>query len=117
MNSNIEYWKLRAARAEQQLAADPALKTSHDQWLRMNPEPEYTYVDLNTVKQKLKVVHPMEIGVDDFIDYYISDHENPDALTDDRVDDIYAAMQYVEYKWCQSDEFYQFMEMPQERLR
>ena len=116
MNSNIEYWKLRAARAEQQLAADPVLKTSHDQWIRMNPEPEYTYNDLNTVKEKLMVVHPIEICVDDYIDYFVSEHENPDELTDDQVDDIYAAMQRVEDKWCQSDEFYQFMQMTQERL-
>ena len=116
MNSNIEYWKLRAARAEQQLAADPVLKASHDQWIRMNPEPTYSWHDLSIVKDALMVVHPMEASVDDYIDYYMSGHENPDALTDDQVDDIHAAMQYVEGKWCQSDEFYQFMEMTQERL-
>ncbi len=112
----LDYWMLRAQRAEEQLAGNPHQIFSHNEWVRKNPEPDFTTHDLVAVKDALMLVWPVELSADDFIDYYLSDHENPDELTDEQVDDVYAAMQYVEDKWCQSDDYHTFLEMTQERL-
>ena len=112
----LDYWMLRAQRAEEQLAGNPHQIFSHNEWIRKNPEPDFSSHDLMAVKDALMLVWPVELSVDDFIDYYLSDHENPDALSDEQVDDVYAAMQYVEGKWCQSDDYHTFLEMTQERL-
>ena len=112
----LDYWMLRAQRAEEQLAGNPHQIFSHNEWIRKNPEPDFSSHDLVAVKDALMLVWPVELSADDFIDYYLSDHENPDALSDEQVDDVYAAMQYVEGKWCQSDDYHTFLEMTQERL-
>ena len=112
----LDYWKRRAEIAEQQIAAIPHLQFSHHEWVRKNPEPDFTTHDLVAVKDALMLVWPVELSVDDFIDYYLSDHKDPDSLSDEQVEDIYAAMQHVEGKWCQSDDYHTFLEMTQERL-
>lgn len=113
----LDYWMLRAQRAEEQLAGNPHQIFSHNEWVRKNPEPDFSSHDLMAVKDALMLVWPMELSVDDFIDYYLSDHENPDALTDEQIDDIYAAMQHVENCWSSGDgDFTYFMEQTQERL-